>query len=121
VLLHEFGEDFVLSLELVLQTGDEVVLGLLAGLGGTVGVEGAMGVFEELLLPAVEEGGGKSKLIAEVGDGGLLKEMAFEDGDLLLGRVVTTTLPHGRDLHWSYYTNSNEGFFHFRLRHNTES
>ena len=103
---------------LVVQTSDEMVLGLLVGLGGAVGVEGAVGVLEELLWPAVEEGGGKSELIAEVGDGGLLKEMAFEDGDLLLGRVVTTTLTHGRDLHWSYYTNSHEGYFHFRLKHN---
>jgi hypothetical protein len=46
-------------------------------------------VFEELLLPAVEQVGSDAELIAEIGDRSFLEEVAFEDGDLLgAGKVA---------------------------------
>jgi hypothetical protein len=64
MFLHEFREDFVLSLELFLQEGDPPVLGVTGASGS--GFEGGGGVLEELLLPAVEHGGVDAVLVTEV-------------------------------------------------------
>src|SRR5262249_49780135 len=94
MFLHEFGEDFVLALELLLQEGDPPILGV-AGSPGA-GLEGGRGVLEELLLPAVEHGGVDAVPIAEVGDRGVFEEMEPQDGDLLLGReALSGLLGHG--------------------------
>jgi hypothetical protein len=94
MLLHEFGDDFVLALELGLQGGDPLALGV--G-GAAVGAfEGGGAVLEELLLPGVEEGGLEMVLVAEIGDGHPVDEVASEDGDLLGGGVVRAGLAHGR-------------------------
>src|SRR5512135_2685301 len=55
MFLHQFREDLVLALELLLQEGDPPILGI-ADASGT-GFEGGRAVLEELLLPAVEHGG----------------------------------------------------------------
>ena len=60
-----------------------LLLGVLDGLGLAAVVEGEVAVLEELLEPAVELVGIDVEFIAEVGDGDLVDEVAFEDGDLL--------------------------------------
>ncbi len=75
VLLHEFGEDFVFALELFFEEGDLAFLGLLLGFGLVIVVEGVVAVFEEFLLPAIEDSGVQTELIAEVG------EQVFSQGD----------------------------------------
>jgi len=42
----------------------------------------------EILLPAIEERWADAGLFAEVGDGGVLEEVFFEECDLLLWRQV---------------------------------
>jgi hypothetical protein len=93
VLLHEFGEDFVLALELVLEGGDLTVFGVKFGLAAFAGViEGRSAILEELLLPEVEEVNGEVVFLADVGDGLLLQEMKSEQGDLLVrGKVAALT------------------------------
>ena len=90
MLLHEFGEDLVLALQLVLEGGNHFVLGILVGLAVFAGVgEGSGAVLEELLLPEVEEGDGEVVLLAEVGDGLPLQEVESEEGDIVLrGKVM---------------------------------
>src|SRR4051812_48788992 len=64
MFFYQFGDDFVLALELVAQGGDdslEVVLGR-----GVLALEGGGAVLEELLLPEVEERGRELVLVAEV-------------------------------------------------------
>src|SRR4051795_819333 len=95
MFLHEFGEDFVLALELLLQGGDPAIL-VVAGTSGP-GLERGGGVLEELLLPAIEHGGVDAVPITEVGDGGVLEEMEPKDGGLLLdGESFPSLLGHGR-------------------------
>src|ERR1700689_1783863 len=95
MLLHEFGEDLVLALELVPEGGDGAVLGVLAVLAAFAGVvEGSGAVLEELFLPEVEEGDGEVVLLADVGDGLLLQEVEAEQGDLLFGGKVPALSRH---------------------------
>ncbi|HZI76931.1 MAG TPA: hypothetical protein VFD73_23435 [Gemmatimonadales bacterium] len=63
MLLHQLGEDLVLALELGLQVGDLLVLGVGGGLAAlVVGGEGGGAVLEELLLPVVEDVDGDTVL-----------------------------------------------------------
>src|SRR3954451_17292409 len=95
MFLHEFREDFVLALELLLQEGDLPILGI-AGASGS-GFEGGGAVLEELLLPAVEHRRVDAVLVAQIRDGGVLKEMEPKDGDLLLGgESLASLLGHGK-------------------------
>src|SRR4051794_28072687 len=95
MVLHEFGEDFVLALELLFQGGDPAIL-VVAGTSGP-GLECGGGVLEELLLPAIEHGGVDAVPITEVRDGGVLEEMKPKDGGLLLdGESFSSLLGHGR-------------------------
>src|SRR6516164_187058 len=94
MFFHEFGEDLVLPLELLLQGGDPPVL-VVAGPAGSR-LEGGSGVLEELLLPAVEHRGVDAVPVTEVGDRGVLQEMEPQDGDLLLGgEPLASPLGHG--------------------------
>jgi hypothetical protein len=95
MLFHELGEDGVLALELGFEAFDFLVVGVFDGLGLAAVVEGDVAVLEELLEPAVDLVGIEADLIAEVRDGDLVEEMAFEDGDLLGASEVTTFLGHG--------------------------
>ena len=93
MLLHQFGDDLVLALELVAEGGDgplEVAVGC-----GALALEGGRSVLEELLLPGVEQGGRELMLVAEVGDGDVVDQVAPQDGDLLDRRIVLAGLSHG--------------------------
>src|SRR5512142_2671396 len=95
MFLHEFGEDLVLALELLLQKGDPPVLGI-AGASGT-GLEHGRGVFEELLLPAVEHRGVDAVPVTQVRDRGVFEEVKPQNGHLLLRREARPSfLGHGR-------------------------
>jgi len=62
VLRHQFGQNLVLGLDLLLQVGDPFLL------GGMIGprflLEGSSPVLEEFLLPAVEDRRLESRFIA---------------------------------------------------------
>ena len=64
MLGHQFGQDLVLGLDLLLQVGDPLLV------GGVVGwpllLEGGRTVLEELLLPAVEDRRLESHFIAQL-------------------------------------------------------
>src|SRR3954452_1480334 len=95
MFLHEFGEDFVLALELLFQGGDPAIL-VIAGTSSP-GLERGGGVLEEFLLPAIGHGGVDAVPITEVGDGGVFEEMEPKDGGLLLdGESFPSLLGHGR-------------------------
>src|SRR3954454_15421054 len=94
MVLHEFGEDFVLALELLFQGGDPAIL-VVADTPGA-GLERGGGVLEEILLPAIEQGGVDDVPITEVRDGGVFEEMEPKDGGLLLdGESFPSLLGHG--------------------------
>src|SRR4051794_40477941 len=95
MFLHEFGEDFVLALELLFQGGNPAIL-VIAGTSGP-GLKRGGGVLEEFLLPAIEHGGVDAVPITEVRDGGVLEEMEPKDGGLLQdGESFPSLLGHGR-------------------------
>jgi hypothetical protein len=96
VLLHQLGEDLVLALELVFESGDLAVLRVLHGLEAFAGVsEGGGTVLEKLLLPEVEEVHGEAVFLTDVRDRLLLQEMEAKHSDLLLRSKVTTLASHG--------------------------
>jgi hypothetical protein len=97
MLLHEFCENLILTLELVFEGSDLAVLGVLQSLMAFAGIgEGGGTVLEELLLPEIEEGDVEVVFLTDVGDGLLLQEVESEQGDLLLGGKVTTLASHDR-------------------------
>src|ERR1051326_5551534 len=93
MVLHKFGEDFILALELLLEERDPAVLGV-AAMGARL--EGSRGVLEELLLPAVKHRGVDAVLVTQVRDGDAFEKMEPQDGHLLLGReALSCLLGHG--------------------------
>ena len=114
---HEFGHDLVLAEELGFELFDLVVLGVLDGLALAAVGEGEMAVLEELLEPVVELVGVEVEFIAEVGDGDLVDEVPFEDGDLLGARRNDDAACSWWNLR-SGYANPNGAFFQIRLRQN---
>src|SRR5262249_55570699 len=83
MFLHQLREDFVLALELLLGEGDPLILGV-SGASGA-GLEGGGAVLEELLLPAVEDGGVDAVLVTQIRDGDVFEEIEPQEGHLLLG------------------------------------
>src|SRR5947209_1625017 len=95
MLLHPLGQDLILTLQLVLEGGDQLVLGVGAGLAAFAAVlEGSGAVVKELLLPQVEEVDGEVVLLTDVGDWLVLQQMEPEQGHLLFRREVTTLPRH---------------------------
>jgi hypothetical protein len=79
MLLHPFGEDFVLALPACLQVGDCSVFGVGIGLTSlVVSGEGGGAVFEEGFLPEVEEIDGDAVFLADLGDGHFFDEVLSE-------------------------------------------
>ena len=75
----------MLAAEFVRPCGKSTILGVGVDLAAfVVGGEGGLTVFQELLLPVVEELDGDALLLTEIGDRGFLQEMGPENGDLLL-------------------------------------
>ena len=83
MLFHEFGDDLVLELDFFAQEGDGSEVGRV-GVGG-LALKGGGAVLKERLLPGVELSGLKLKLVAKVGDGDLIDQMATKDGDFFGG------------------------------------
>ena len=92
MLRHQFGQDLVLGLDLLLQIGDALLV------SGVVGwpflVEGGRPVLEELLLPAIEDRGLEPLSVTQLRDRHLLQQMPPQDGDFLFRRVVLSLLLH---------------------------
>src|SRR5262249_32198975 len=89
-------EDLVFALQLGLQLGEVLVLGVGSGLAApVVGGEGGLAVLEELLLPVVEERDGNAVLFADIGDRDLVEEVLSEQGDLGLSGKVARLPGHG--------------------------
>jgi hypothetical protein len=72
VLGHQFGQDFILGLDLLLQELDPLLL-LLDLTGGTfLRLEGGSTVLKKLLLPAIEDGRLQSIFLTQIGNGDLV-------------------------------------------------
>src|SRR5271166_3491103 len=95
MFLHEFGEDFVLALQLLFQQGDPPVLVVAAAAGAVL--ECGSGVLEELLLPTVEHRGVNTVLVAQIRNWRVFEEMEPKDGDLLRdAEAIPSFLGHGK-------------------------
>src|SRR3974377_686379 len=95
MFLHEFGEDFVLALQLLFQQGDPPVL-VVAGAAGAV-LECGSGVLEEPLPPTVANRGVNAVLVAHIRNRGVVEEMEPKDGDLLRNaEAIPSFLGHGK-------------------------
>jgi hypothetical protein len=81
MLGHQLRQNLVLSLDLLLQVSDPLLVG--GVVRSRLLLEGGRAVLEELLLPVVEDRGLESQLIAELRDWLLLQQMPPQDGDFL--------------------------------------
>ena len=90
MLGHQLRQNLVLGLDLLLQVRNPL---LVSGMDGwPFLLEGSSPVLEELLLPAVEDGGLQVEFIAELRDWLLLQQMPPQNGGLLFRRVVLALL-----------------------------
>src|SRR5215212_9493988 len=89
MLLHQLREHLVLARELGFERGDLLLerRRVWARRGG----EGSRAVLEKLLLPAGELRGLETVLVARLGGGRMVDEMASKDGDLLI-RCIAASL-----------------------------
>jgi hypothetical protein len=92
VLLEEFGDDFVLVLQLLLERGDLAIFGVAGPFGGPL--KSSSAVLKEQLLPVVEDSGVDLMLIANIGKRDFVDKMLSQDSDLFLRRVLFTRLSH---------------------------
>ena len=86
MLRHQFGQHFILRLNLLFQMRDSFLLGLMVGAASLL--ESGGSVLEELLLPAVEYGWLESRLVTRVRDRHSFHQMPPQNGDLLFRQVV---------------------------------
>jgi hypothetical protein len=81
VLRHQFGQNFVLGPDLLLQVLDPFLFRPRFGPGFLLKGHGA--ILEELLLPAIEYRRLQPQFIAQLRDRLLIQQMPPQDGDLL--------------------------------------
>ena len=91
---HELGHDFVLLLDLGFELLDLGLLSVFDGLGLSAVGESEVTVLEELLEPVVKLVGVEIEFIAKVGNGNLVDEVPFENGNLLVISEMTARLVH---------------------------
>jgi len=93
VLLHQFGDDLVLLLELVLQASDLFLLDreLVGGTFGN-GMEGGLHVVEQNLLPSVDLIRLDPVLVTEVRNGHFIDQIPLENGRLLVRAKASSLL-----------------------------
>ncbi len=76
MLGHQFGQDFILGLDLLLQELDPLLFLLDLSGGAFLRLEGRCSVFKELLLPAIEDGGFQPQFFTQIGNRDLVLQMA---------------------------------------------
>jgi hypothetical protein len=86
MLGHQLRQNLVLSLDLLLQVSDPLLVG--GVVRSRLLLEGGRAVLEELLLPVVEDRGLESQLIAELRDWLLLQQMPPQEALLTGGEVA---------------------------------
>ena len=89
---HQFGENFVIGSDFLLQPRDAFLLGLATA--AVLGLESGGAVLEELFLPTIENRRLKRQLVAELRDRLVVNQMPPQNGDLLFGCAVLSLLPH---------------------------
>src|SRR5271156_2948869 len=92
MLRHQFGQHFILRLDLLFQIRDSFLFGLMVGASSLL--ESGGSVLEELLLPAVERGWLESRFVTQVRDRPSFHQMSPQNGDLLFRRVVLPSFLH---------------------------
>lgn len=92
MLRHQFGQNFILRLNLLLQIRDSFLLWLM--IGPSPLLESGDSVLEELLLPAVKHGGLESPLVTQIRDRRPFHQMPPQNGALLFRGVVLPLFLH---------------------------
>lgn len=87
---HQFGQDLILNLDLLLQIGDPLLLGRM--IRSCFLLEGSRPILEELLLPTIENRRSQSLSVAQFRDRHLLNQMLPQDGNFFFCAVVLSLL-----------------------------
>ena len=94
MLGHQFGQDLILGLHLLLQELDPFLLLLDLTGGAFLRLEGGRSVLEELFLPAVEHRRLQALFLTESGNRHLIQQMSSQNGYLLFRTVVLSFFLH---------------------------
>jgi hypothetical protein len=89
---HQFGQNLIFRLDLLLQIRDSFLFGLMAGSASLL--ESCGSVLEKLVLPAVEHRRLESRLVTQIRDRHSFHQMPPQNGNLLFRRVVLPLLLH---------------------------
>jgi hypothetical protein len=92
MLRHQFGQNLILRLDLLLQIRDSSLFGLMVGPSSLL--ESRSSVLEELLLPTIEDGRLKSPFVTQIRDRHSFHQMPPQNGCFFFRRVVLPLLLH---------------------------
>jgi hypothetical protein len=92
MLCHQFSQNLVFRLDLLLQIGDSFLFRLMVGASPVL--KSCRSVLEKLLLPAVEHGWLESPFVTQIRDRRSFHQMPPQNGNLLFRRVVLPLLLH---------------------------
>lgn len=92
MLRHQFSQNLIFRLDLLLQIGDSFLFGLMVGPSSLL--ESRRPVLEELLLPALEHRRLEPQFVTQIRDRHSFHQMPPQNGDLLFRRVVLPLLLH---------------------------
>jgi len=92
MLRHQFSQNLIFRLDLLLQICDSFLFRLM--IGASPLLESRHSVLEELLLPAVEHGWLESPFVTQIRNRHSFHQMPSQNGDLLFRCVVLPLLFH---------------------------
>src|SRR5215469_3999444 len=90
MLRHQFSQDLIFRLDLLLQIGDSFLFRLMVG--ASPFLKSRRSVLEKLLLPAVENGWLESPFVTQIRDRHSFQQMPSQNGNLLFRRVMLPLL-----------------------------
>jgi hypothetical protein len=92
MLCHQFSQNLIFRLDLLLQIGDSFLFRLMVGASPVL--KSCRSVLERLLQPAVEQGWLECPFVTQFRDRHSFHQMPPQNGDLFFRRVVLPLLLH---------------------------
>ena len=92
MLCHQFSQNLIFRLDLLLQISDSFLFRLMVGASPLL--KSCRSILEKLLLPAVEHGWLESPFVTQIRDRHSFNQMPPQNDNLLFRRVVPPLLLH---------------------------
>src|ERR1700686_5708660 len=92
MLDHQFGQQLVFGLNLLLQELDPLLFGLMVR--AALAREGRSAILEELFLPTIEYCWLQSQFITQIGNRHFIQQVPSQDGNFLFSGVLPSFFSH---------------------------